>query len=157
MRLPFELRLPGVRLRGADSDLMDGTREKQYNNTRAGTTSNRTYRRAFPVFDTVLVLTTVPSTDVGEAIGRALVDARLAACVNVFPPMVSVYRWKGALQRDEECQVVIKTIRGRVDDVEARVTALHPYDLPEFLVLPVEGGDPAYLAWVTAESSNPAV
>ena len=136
---------------------MDGTREKQYNNTGAGTTSNRTYRRAFPVSDTVLVLTTVPSTDVGEAIGRALVEAGLAACVNVFPPMVSVYRWKGALQRDEECQVVIKTIRGRVDDVQARVGALHPYDLPEFLVLPVEGGDPAYLAWVDSRIVEPCL
>jgi len=109
------------------------------------------------VSDTVLVLTTVPSSDVGEQIGRALVEAGLAACVNVFPQMVSLYRWKDTLQRDEECQVVIKTIRGRVDQVQARVSALHPYDLPEFLVVPVEGGDPAYLAWVTAESSNPSV
>jgi periplasmic divalent cation tolerance protein len=109
------------------------------------------------VSDAVLVLTTVPSADVGELIGRTLVEAGLAACVNVFPPMVSVYRWKGALQQDEECQVVIKTIRARVDEVQSRVSSLHPYDLPEFLVLPVAGGDPAYLAWVTAESSNPAL
>ena len=107
--------------------------------------------------DAVLVLTTVPSAYVGEQIGRALVEAGLAACVNIFPPMVSVYRWKGALHRDEECQVVIKTIRDRVDEVQARVSALHPYDLPEFLVLPVEGGDSAYLAWVADETSNPAL
>jgi periplasmic divalent cation tolerance protein len=107
------------------------------------------------VSDTVLVLTTVPSSDVGEQVGRALVEAGLAACVNVLPPMVSVYRWKGALQRDEECQVVIKTVRARVDDVQARVSELHPYDLPEFLVVAIEGGDPAYLAWVAAESSDP--
>jgi len=107
------------------------------------------------VSDTVLVLTTVPSSDVGEEVGRALVDAGLAACVNVLPPMVSIYRWKGALQRDLECQVVIKTVRARVDDVQARVSELHPYDLPEFLVIPVEGGDPAYLAWVASESTDP--
>jgi len=107
--------------------------------------------------DAVLILTTVPSRDLGEQIGRALVEAGLAACVSIGPPTISVYRWKGDLQRDEECQIVIKTIRARVDDVQARVSALHPYDLPEFLVLAVEGGDPAYLAWVAAESSNPAL
>ena len=107
--------------------------------------------------DAVLILTTVPSIELGEQIGRALVDAGLAACVNVGQPMVSIFRWKGELQRDEECQVVIKTVLGRVDDVQARVSALHPYDLPEFLVLSVAGGDPAYLAWVSAESSNPAL
>ena len=107
--------------------------------------------------DAVLILTTVPTGELGEQIARALVEARLAACVNVGPPMVSMYCWKGELQRDEECQIVIKTIRARVDDVQARVGALHPYDLPEFLVLPVEGGDPAYLAWVAAESANPGL
>lgn len=105
--------------------------------------------------EAVLVLTTVPSPDLGEAIGRALLEAGAAACVNVLPPMVSVYRWKGAVQRDTECQVVIKTVRGRVDAVHAFVSEHHPYDLPEFLVLPAEGGDPAYLAWVAAESSHP--
>ena len=103
----------------------------------------------------VLVLTTVPSTELGESIGRALLDAGLVACVNVLPPMVSVYRWKGTVQRDTECQVVIKTVRARVDAVHAVVIEHHPYDLPEFLVLRVEGGDPAYLAWVAAESSHP--
>ena len=107
--------------------------------------------------DAVLVLTTVPSGDLGEAIGRSLVDAGLAACVNVLPPMLSVYRWKGAVQRDTECQVIIKTVRARVEDVQTFVGEHHPYDLPEFLVVRVEGGDPAYLAWVAAESSHPQV
>jgi periplasmic divalent cation tolerance protein len=105
--------------------------------------------------DAVLVLTTVPSAELGEQIGRALVEAGLAACVNVLPPMVSVYRWKGAVQRDVECQLVIKTVRARVDDVHNYVSDHHSYDLPEFLVVPVGGGDPAYLAWVAAESSDP--
>lgn len=107
-------------------------------------------------FDAVLVLTTVPSPDLGEAIGRSLVDAGVAACVNVLPPMVSIYRWKGAVQRDTECQVMIKTVRARVEAVQTFVSEHHPYDLPEFLVLPVDGGDPAYLAWVAAESSHSA-
>ena len=107
--------------------------------------------------DVVLVFSTVPDDESAERLARTLVDEKLAACVSVHPPMVSIYRWKGELQRDEECQVVIKTVRGRIDDVQARVSALHPYDLPELLVLPVEGGDPAYLAWVAAESSNPAL
>jgi periplasmic divalent cation tolerance protein len=104
--------------------------------------------------DAVLLLTTVPSPDLGEAIGRALIDAGLAACVNVLPPMVSIYRWKGEVQRDSECQLVIKTIRARVDAVHTMIGELHPYDLPEVLVLAVEGGDPAYLAWVAAQSSE---
>lgn len=104
--------------------------------------------------DAVIVLTTVPSPEIGEQIGRALVDAGLAACVNVLSPMVSIYRWKGEVQRETECQLVIKTVGARVDAVHASVSELHPYDLPEFLVLPVTGGDPAYLAWVSAESSD---
>jgi periplasmic divalent cation tolerance protein len=103
--------------------------------------------------DAVIVLTTVPAPDVGEEIARTLVEAGLAACVNILPPMVSIYPWKGALQRDSECQLVIKTVRTRVDALHARLSELHPYDLPEFLVLAVEGGDPAYLAWVASESS----
>ena len=104
--------------------------------------------------DGVLVLTTVPSADLGEQIGRSLVESGLAACVNVLPPMVSVYRWKGAVQRDVECQLIIKTVRARVDDVHAHVTQQHPYDLPEFLVVAIDDGNPAYLAWVAAHSSQ---
>jgi periplasmic divalent cation tolerance protein len=104
--------------------------------------------------DVVIVLTTVPSQDIGEEIGRALVDERLAACVNVLPPMVSVYRWKGAVQRDIECQVVMKTARARLDALQERLGALHPYDLPEFVVVPTEGGDPAYLAWVVEQTAD---
>jgi periplasmic divalent cation tolerance protein len=104
--------------------------------------------------DAVLVLTTVPSTEVGETIGYALVDAALAACVNVLPPMVSIYRWKGEVQREQECQLVIKTVRARVDAVQAAVSDLHPYDLPELLVVPADGGDPAYLAWVATETGT---
>lgn len=104
--------------------------------------------------DVVIVLTTVPSIEVGETIARALVSARLAACVNVLPPMTSVYRWNGAVQRETEHQLVIKTAGALVDALRERVAALHPYDLPELVIVPVLGGDPAYLAWVLQETSE---
>jgi periplasmic divalent cation tolerance protein len=103
--------------------------------------------------DVVIVLTTVPSPDVGEQIARAVVQAGLAACVNVLPPMVSVYRWKGVVQREMESQLVIKTVGAHVDALQQMIEELHPYDLPEFMVIQVEGGDPAYLAWIATESS----
>ena len=106
--------------------------------------------------DTVVVLTTVPAADVGEQIARALVDAQLAACVNVLPAMVSIYRWQGAVHRDTEHQVVIKTTRARLAALRERLDALHPYDLPECLVVPVDDGDPAYLAWIAGETADPA-
>lgn len=98
--------------------------------------------------DYVLILTTVPDGSSGEMMARTLVEERLAACVNLHAPMASVYQWKGAVQRDVEHQMVIKTMRWRVPAVEARVRALHTYDLPEFLVVPVEGGSDAYLTWI---------
>lgn len=104
--------------------------------------------------DAVLVLTTVPSADLGTALARSLVAARLAACVNVLPPMTSIYRWQGELQHDTECQVIIKTVRPRLDAVRALVREAHPYELPEFVVVPIETGDAAYLAWVAAEASG---
>ena len=104
--------------------------------------------------DLVLLLTTVPSPEVGERLAQALVDERLAACVNVLPPMVSIYRWQGQMHRDVEQQLVIKTSRARLAEAKARLTALHLYDLPECLVLSVDGGDPAYLAWVAGETEG---
>jgi len=103
----------------------------------------------------ILVLTTVPDLERGEAIARALVEEGLAACVNIGGPMTSVYRWQGAIERTTEHQLTIKTVRDQVTAVHARVAALHPYDLPEFLVLDVAGGDAAYLAWITAQTGGP--
>lgn len=106
--------------------------------------------------DAVLVLTTVPSSDIGEEIARALVDAHLAACVNVLPAMVSIYRWQESVHRDSEHQVIIKTTRARLSAVRERLEALHPYDLPECLVISVDDGDPAYLAWIAGETGDGA-
>ena len=90
--------------------------------------------------DVVVILTTVPADDRGEAIGQALVDERLAACVNVLPPMTSIYRWRGVVERETERQLIIKTTRNRVPAVQARLAALHPYEVPEFIVLAVTDG-----------------
>jgi periplasmic divalent cation tolerance protein len=98
--------------------------------------------------DVVIVLSTVPDEQTGERLARALVDERLAACVNLHGPMVSVYRWKGQVEREAERQLVIKTTRDRVPALEARLKALHSYEIPEFLVLSVEDGSRAYLDWV---------
>jgi periplasmic divalent cation tolerance protein len=97
--------------------------------------------------DIVLVLTTWPDDDAAEPLARALIDERLAACVNIHGPMISVYRWKGATERETERQVVIKTTRDSLAAVESRVRAAHPYELPELLVISVDGSD-AYLEWV---------
>jgi periplasmic divalent cation tolerance protein len=98
--------------------------------------------------DCVVVLTTLPATADGRAFGRALVDAKLAACVSILPAMESVYRWEGRVAEDTERQVVIKTSRDRVPDLRARVGDLHPYDVPEFVVLALEDGSDGYLRWI---------
>jgi periplasmic divalent cation tolerance protein len=103
--------------------------------------------------DLILILTTMPDDGRADALARTLVDERLAACVNVHGPMMSTYRWKGAVERDAERQVVIKTARDRRAAVEARVRELHPYDLPEFVVIDAAGSE-AYAAWVTGETSG---
>jgi periplasmic divalent cation tolerance protein len=94
-----------------------------------------------------IVLTTLGADVDAAAIARTLVDERLAACVNILPPMTSVYRWQGKVEQDREQQVVIKTGADRVAALQARLRELHPYELPEFLVLDATGSE-AYLAWV---------
>jgi periplasmic divalent cation tolerance protein len=96
----------------------------------------------------VIVLTTLGAQTDAAAFARVLVDERLAACVNILPVMTSVYRWKGTIEEDREQQLVIKTTSDRVAALEARFHDLHPYDVPEFLVINVTGGSPAYLEWL---------
>jgi periplasmic divalent cation tolerance protein len=96
--------------------------------------------------DLVLVLTTIPDDSRADELARALVDERLAACVNVHGPMVSTYRWQGQVEREPERQIVIKTMRVRLPELEARLRALHPYDVPEFVVIDVESSA-MYAAW----------
>jgi len=99
----------------------------------------------------VLILTTMPDDERAETLARALVDERLAACVNVHGPMMSTYRWHGAVAHDAERQIVIKTTRDRLPGVAMRVRELHPYELPEFVVLSAGASD-AYGAWVNDET-----
>jgi periplasmic divalent cation tolerance protein len=95
----------------------------------------------------VIVLTTIGDGQ-AEPLARQLVEERLAACVNVHGPMVSLYRWQGRLEREPERQLVIKTTRDRLAALESRLRELHPYELPEFLVLPVDAASDAYSEWV---------
>lgn len=97
--------------------------------------------------DLILILTTMPDDDRARTLARALVDEGLAACVNVHGPMTSIYRWKGAVEEEPERQLVIKTARARLPDIEARLRALHPYDVPELIVLNAQASA-TYGAWV---------
>ena len=101
----------------------------------------------------VLVLTTLPADADAAAFARTLVSERLAACVNLLAPMESVYRWEGDVQRDSERQLIMKTARARVDALWQRVRELHPYDVPEFVVLPIVDGSDAYLRWLGESTS----
>ncbi|HSD26506.1 MAG TPA: divalent-cation tolerance protein CutA [Vicinamibacteria bacterium] len=96
----------------------------------------------------IVALSTVATPEDAERIARALVERRLAACVNVVPKVVSVYRWKGEICRDEELLLVVKTRRERLDALREAVVGLHPYEVPELVALPIEAGHEPYLAWL---------
>lgn len=97
----------------------------------------------------VLVLTTFPADGDAESLGTTLVEEGLAACVNVLPPMRSIYRWEGAVERADERQLLIKTTEDRTAALESRLRSLHPYDIPEFLIVRIAGGSPEYLSWLS--------
>jgi periplasmic divalent cation tolerance protein len=96
----------------------------------------------------VVALTTVGTAEDAERIARALVERRLAACVNVVPGVLSFYRWKGEVCRDEERLLVVKTRSEALEALRAALVELHPYELPELVALPIEAGHPPYLAWL---------
>jgi periplasmic divalent cation tolerance protein len=101
----------------------------------------------------LLVLTNLPDRAAAERLADSLIEKRLAACVNILAPCRSSYRWKGAVQHDEEHPVLNKSTTESYAALEAAIRAGHPYDLPEIIALPVERGLPAYLEWVAAETS----
>ena len=101
----------------------------------------------------VVVLSTFPSSEKAAEIARQLVDERLCACVNLIPAVRSIYRWQGAVHDDAEVLAIVKTTAERVEALRERLIALHPYELPEAIVLPVAGGHAPYLTWVTGEIS----
>jgi len=100
--------------------------------------------------DALVVLVTVPNAETAEKLAEALVGERLAACVNVLDGVRSIYRWKGAVERDDELLCLCKTTRDGFDRLRARVVELHPYEVPEVIALPIEAGHAAYLAWLMA-------
>ena len=102
---------------------------------------------------TLLVLTNLPDRAAAERLADALVEKRLAACVNILAPCRSVYRWKDAVQHDEEHPVLIKSTTDAYPALEAAIRAGHPYELPEIIAVPVERGLPAYLDWVAAKTT----
>ena len=97
---------------------------------------------------TLLVLTNLPDRAAAERLAEMVVTHKLAACVNILAPCRSVYRWKGAVQHDEEHPLLIKTTRERYPALEQALRAGHPYELPEIIAVPVVRGLPEYLAWV---------
>ena len=102
---------------------------------------------------TLLVLTNLPDRAAAEKLADELIGQRVAACINILAPCRSVYRWKGAVQHDEEHPMLIKTTPERYPALERALRAGHPYELPEIIALPVERGLPAYLEWVAAETT----
>lgn len=106
--------------------------------------------------DTLLVLTTLPDAASARALAEALIDKRLAACVNILAPCVSVYRWQDAVERTEETPLVIKTTQTRYPALEALVREAHPYELPELIAVPVTRGLARYLDWVAASTAPPS-
>lgn len=99
----------------------------------------------------ILILTTMPDDARADELAGTLVDERLAACVNVHAPMMSTYRWKGAVERDAERQLVIKTTRARLPAIESRLRTLHPYELPELVVIGADSSG-AYRQWAIEAS-----
>lgn len=106
--------------------------------------------------DTLLVITTLPDTELAEDMARLLIEARLAACVNILPPSRSVYRWQGLVQAATEVTLLIKTATARYAQLETEIRKRHPYELPEIVAVPICAGLPEYLGWVEAESTPDA-
>lgn len=102
----------------------------------------------------VLVYTTWPSIVEAEQAGRAIVEQRWAACVNILPGMISHYWWEGKIERAEEVVMIFKTRAALASTVSAAVKEKHSYRTSSIMILPVENADPAYRAWITAETSR---
>lgn len=99
----------------------------------------------------IVVFSTFPSQDVAGGVAKTLVDERLCACVNLVP-IRSVYRWQGKVVDEPEILAIIKTTAARREALQARLVALHPYEVPEAIAVPAEGGHAPYLAWVADET-----
>ena len=99
-----------------------------------------------------LALTTCADIDSAATLAKHLVERRVVACVNILPGIRSIYRWQGKIEDERECLLVMKTVAGRVADLEAAIEELHSYDVPELIVLPVESGAQTYLSWIAEQT-----
>ncbi len=102
--------------------------------------------------DAVAIYSTYPDVETAEAIGAGLVEEGLAACVNILPAMRSIYRWQGAIEADDEVVAIVKSQRGRADEIVAAIEKRHPYDTPAIVVFPIVAGSRRYLDWIVAET-----
>jgi periplasmic divalent cation tolerance protein len=102
----------------------------------------------------VLIYATFPSAAEAERIGGQLLDARLAACVNIFPSMTAIYVWEGKRQRDSEAAAIIKTRADLADKAIAEARKLHPYTNPAFVILPIAGGSQDFLRWIAEQTTR---
>jgi len=107
-----------------------------------------------PAADARIVITTTGSREEAERIARFLVEEQLAACVNLLPGITSVYRWRGEVETADEILLVIKTIAGNLETLDAALRRLHSYEVPELLVLEPEAGSKAYLDWMAQSAGS---
>jgi len=108
-----------------------------------------------PCTDAIIVITNLPNHDAAVRMAEALVEKRLAACVNVLAACTSVYRWKAAIETAQEVPLLIKTRGALYPEVEAAIRRAHPYELPEIVAVPVSQGLPGYLEWLATETTKP--
>lgn len=108
------------------------------------------------MIDSVLiVMTNCPDAEVADRLARTLVEQKLAACVNRLPAVDSIYRWQGTVERAVEVPLMIKSTRERLPEIQEAIRALHPYEVPEIVAIPVVAGLPSYLRWVVDETQPP--
>ena len=103
----------------------------------------------------LIVMTNCPDAEVADRLARTLVEQKLAACVNRLPAVDSIYRWQGTVERAVEVPLMIKSTRERLPEIQEAIRALHPYEVPEIVAIPVVAGLPSYLRWVVDETQPP--
>lgn len=104
--------------------------------------------------DAILIITNLPDSNSAEILARRLVEERLAACVNILPACTSVYHWQGKVETAQEIPVFIKTTQQRYDAIEKTIKAMHPYELPEIIIVPLAGGSSDFLDWLATETAE---
>lgn len=107
-----------------------------------------------PIDQALLVLTNVPDLVTAQSLAKKLVESRAAACVNLMPAVLSIYRWQGQIEEATEITLVIKTIQRHYDRVQQVILEQHPYELPEIIATPIVAGHAPYLQWIVAETAK---